>query len=176
MNTSDAGRKAIMQREGVRLTAYRDSVGILTIGVGHTAASTIPTSDLANVSEAAFRVANYNLNATGDTPVAIVLPPGATRWVLFAVRLSNSTGNLPNGTGTLGLYTGAGRTGTTLVTQQTLNSVVTSQADATAGNAGTTSTAVNATQSFTATTIYLNVQTAQGATAAVDVAIVLRFY
>lgn len=42
MNTSDAGRKAIMQREGVRLTAYRDSVGILTIGVGHTAAAGYP--------------------------------------------------------------------------------------------------------------------------------------
>ncbi len=130
----------------------------------------------AGVSEAAFRVSQLNLNATGDTAVTITMPQGATRWVLFAVRLSNSTGNLPNGTGTLGLYTGAGRTGTTLVTQQLLNGVITSQSDGTAGNAGTTSTAVGATQSFTATTIYLNVQTAQGATAAVDVAIVLRFF
>lgn len=156
----------------ISLTGYVKASGASVA----TAASTIPTSDLANVSEAAFRVANYNLNATGDTPVAIVLPPGATRWALFAVRVSNSTGNLPNGTATVGLYTGAGRTGTTLVAQQALNAVITSQADATAGNAGTTATAVGATQSFTATTIYLNVQTAQGATAAVDVAIVLRFF
>lgn len=42
MITSDAGRKAIMQREGVRLTAYRDSVGVLTIGVGHTASAGYP--------------------------------------------------------------------------------------------------------------------------------------
>jgi len=130
----------------------------------------------AGISEAAFRVSQLNLNATGDTAVTITMPQGATRWVLFAVRLSNSTGNLPNGTGTLGLYTGAGRTGTTLVTQQLLNGVITSQSDGTAGNAGTTSTAVGATQSFTATTVYLNVQTAQGATSAIDVALVLRFF
>jgi lysozyme len=37
MQTSEAGRNLIKQFEGVRLTAYRDSVGILTIGVGHTA-------------------------------------------------------------------------------------------------------------------------------------------
>lgn len=36
MKTSPAGRAAIMQREGCRLTAYRDSVGVWTIGVGHT--------------------------------------------------------------------------------------------------------------------------------------------
>lgn len=36
--TSAAGRAAIAKREGNKLTAYRDSVGILTIGVGHTSA------------------------------------------------------------------------------------------------------------------------------------------
>ena len=35
MKTSAAGLKAIMQREGVRLGAYRDSRGLLTIGCGH---------------------------------------------------------------------------------------------------------------------------------------------
>jgi len=35
MQTSSAGRAAIMQREGVRNKAYRDSRGIFTIGVGH---------------------------------------------------------------------------------------------------------------------------------------------
>lgn len=42
MQTSSAGRAAIMQREGVVLTAYKDSVGILTIGVGHTSAAGPP--------------------------------------------------------------------------------------------------------------------------------------
>lgn len=42
MTTSQAGRKAIKQREGEVLTAYLDSVGILTIGVGHTSAAGAP--------------------------------------------------------------------------------------------------------------------------------------
>jgi lysozyme len=33
---SPAGRAALMAREGCRLVAYRDSLGIPTIGVGHT--------------------------------------------------------------------------------------------------------------------------------------------
>lgn len=36
MKTSPQGRQAIKQREGVVLTSYVDSVGVLTIGVGHT--------------------------------------------------------------------------------------------------------------------------------------------
>ena len=43
MRTSAAGRKAITEREGVRLRAYQDSVGIWTIGVGHTSAAGPPT-------------------------------------------------------------------------------------------------------------------------------------
>lgn len=43
MRTSPEGRAAIAQREGNKLTAYRDSVGILTIGVGHTSAAGAPT-------------------------------------------------------------------------------------------------------------------------------------
>lgn len=42
MKTSEEGRKLIEQREGVELTAYKDSAGILTIGVGHTSAAGAP--------------------------------------------------------------------------------------------------------------------------------------
>lgn len=42
MKTSAAGRAAIAQREGNRLKAYRDTKGIWTIGVGHTAAAGEP--------------------------------------------------------------------------------------------------------------------------------------
>ena len=42
MKTSAAGRKLIEQREGVELKAYKDSAGILTIGVGHTSAAGAP--------------------------------------------------------------------------------------------------------------------------------------
>jgi lysozyme len=43
MKTSAQGRKLIIQREGSRTTAYRDSVGILTIGCGHTSMAGPPT-------------------------------------------------------------------------------------------------------------------------------------
>jgi|UPI00055E5A08 hypothetical protein len=39
MRISAAGRKAIAQREGNKLKAYLDSVGVWTIGVGHTSAA-----------------------------------------------------------------------------------------------------------------------------------------
>lgn len=42
MKTSSSGRAAIAAREGNVLTAYQDSVGIWTIGVGHTAAAGSP--------------------------------------------------------------------------------------------------------------------------------------
>jgi len=42
MTTSAAGRAAIATREGNKLTAYRDSVNILTIGVGHTSVAGPP--------------------------------------------------------------------------------------------------------------------------------------
>jgi len=42
MRTSTAGRAAIKRREGERLSAYKDSVGIWTIGVGHTSAAGAP--------------------------------------------------------------------------------------------------------------------------------------
>src|SRR6478752_6458747 len=43
LTTSGKGREAIMKREGKRLTAYKDSVGILTIGCGHTSDAGAPT-------------------------------------------------------------------------------------------------------------------------------------
>jgi lysozyme len=42
MKTSQVGRKAIALREGNILTAYRDTVGVITIGVGHTTAAGPP--------------------------------------------------------------------------------------------------------------------------------------
>lgn len=42
MKMSDDGRHRLMDREGVRLKAYRDSVGVWTIGVGHTSAAGEP--------------------------------------------------------------------------------------------------------------------------------------
>lgn len=43
MITSAKGRKLIEQREGMKLEAYQDSVGVWTIGVGHTSMAGSPT-------------------------------------------------------------------------------------------------------------------------------------
>lgn len=42
MKTSSRGLAAIALREGNMLTAYRDTVGVWTIGVGHTSAAGLP--------------------------------------------------------------------------------------------------------------------------------------
>lgn len=42
MRMSAAGRAALIAREGKRLKAYKDSVGVWTIGVGHTSAAGLP--------------------------------------------------------------------------------------------------------------------------------------
>jgi lysozyme len=42
MRMSAAGRGALTTREGKRLKAYKDSVGIWTIGIGHTSAAGPP--------------------------------------------------------------------------------------------------------------------------------------
>lgn len=42
MQLSDAGKDALAEREGMRLTAYKDERGIYTIGLGHTSAAGPP--------------------------------------------------------------------------------------------------------------------------------------
>ena len=42
MKLSDKGRKLLERREGLRLNAYRDTVGIWTIGYGHTSSAGLP--------------------------------------------------------------------------------------------------------------------------------------
>ncbi len=42
MAISEAGMDVLVEREGLRLEAYKDSVGIWTIGVGHTSAAGPP--------------------------------------------------------------------------------------------------------------------------------------
>lgn len=53
MRMSPQGRAALEQREGKRLRAYRDTVGVWTIGIGHTSAAGAPrvTPDLTITSE-----------------------------------------------------------------------------------------------------------------------------
>lgn len=45
MKTSKDGIEKLTQREGIKLTAYKDSRGVLTIGVGHTGRASAPMVD-----------------------------------------------------------------------------------------------------------------------------------
>jgi lysozyme len=42
MRMTEQGQKLLMEREGCRLTAYKDTVGVWTIGVGHTSGAGPP--------------------------------------------------------------------------------------------------------------------------------------
>jgi lysozyme len=42
LKLSDEGRSVLADREGMRLTAYKDSVGVWTIGLGHTSSAGPP--------------------------------------------------------------------------------------------------------------------------------------
>jgi len=42
MKMTERGRKLLMEREGCKLKAYKDSVGVWTIGVGHTSGAGPP--------------------------------------------------------------------------------------------------------------------------------------
>ena len=55
MRMTHQGRKLLMEREGCRLKAYKDSVGVWTIGVGHTSGAGPPivTKGLAITQERA---------------------------------------------------------------------------------------------------------------------------
>jgi lysozyme len=98
MRTSAAGRKAIAQREGNKLTAYVDSVGVLTIGVGHTSAAGPPvvkkgmkitaaesdqilTRDLADVEASINKAVKVPLNQSQfDALVSLVFNIGGTAF------------------------------------------------------------------------------------------------
>jgi lysozyme len=58
LKLSDQGREVLADREGMRLTAYKDSVGVWTIGLGHTSAAGPPkvTSGLTITEEEAWEI------------------------------------------------------------------------------------------------------------------------
>ncbi len=108
-----------------------------------------------------------NINSLGDTPLPIVLPAGITRYRISELELVNDgvLGSLT--TAKVGLYTAISQGGVTLAAQQALSSI-TSNAAATSGNAMQLTLTLPVAAWLTATTLYLNVGTAQGVAASVD--------
>jgi|SRR5215472_3884535 len=69
MEISDAGVEVLRDREGCKLTAYKDSVGVWTIGVGHTAAAgpPEPVSGMTITQEQADAIFDEDLDAYEKT-------------------------------------------------------------------------------------------------------------
>lgn len=108
MNISQAGLQKIIQREGVFLHAYRDSVGVWTIGTGHTTAagpprvtpnltitsaqnSAILLADLKPIEEQAAKYIKVTVTQNQyDAIISIVFNVGPKFWSSTAMKRLNA--------------------------------------------------------------------------------------
>jgi hypothetical protein len=112
-----------------------------------------------------------NLDLVADTPIAVALPYGFSRYYLVAVRVLNASVSLTSAAAAL--YTGAGAGGIALASPQAL-SAITATAANTAANMTPLTLAISDTSEFVSSaTLYIRCTTAQGAPATADVAIYL---
>jgi lysozyme len=113
MKTSPSGRAAIARREGNVLSAYLDSVGVWTIGVGHTSAAGEPkvtkglkitpaqsdeilARDLASVEASVSALVKVPLNQDEfDALVSLVFNIGAGAFKGSSVLKNLNAGNRP---------------------------------------------------------------------------------
>ena len=95
---TDQGTQVLVDREGLRTKAYKDSVGVWTIGVGHTSAAGPPevTSGMVITEEEAFEIFDRDNdmfekviddtvtvrlnNSQFDALVSFVFNIGETQW------------------------------------------------------------------------------------------------
>ena len=77
MKTSPRGIEDLISSEGLRLTAYRDSVGVWTIGYGHAATSgraPIPKAGMTITKQEAMDILKRDLAEAYEPAVNAVLP------------------------------------------------------------------------------------------------------
>lgn len=109
-----------------------------------------------------FNVANT------DTAFTIVLPPGATRYIMQSVKISGASHDIS--TATAGVFTATGGGGTAVIAGGSAITV-TATADATANNSQ--SMVTSTTTSYTAGTLYFRVANAEGTAATATVTMLL---
>lgn len=91
MNTSPSGRVLIKGFEGCKLTAYRDMVGVLTIGVGHTGKDVFPGQEITD-AEADALLAKDLLRAEHYVTALVTVPLNQNQFdalVSFTFNLGN---------------------------------------------------------------------------------------
>jgi hypothetical protein len=125
---------------------------------------------LNDVSRLSFLSRSVNLNALGDTTVAIPLPQGMSIYRIAEIIVGH-----PSVVPTLaqiGVYTGAAETGVTIVAQQTLSGITTASQN-TSGNAQALTLSLPTITTFNAASLFLNVGTVNGVPLTVDILIVI---
>jgi hypothetical protein len=114
-----------------------------------------------------------NMNTTADQAITISVPSGA--YSINAILVSNPSVSLTTASG--GVYTGAGKTGVTLVSNAALSGLTTNTAN-TSGNllaltlasgAATTNFLAASSSTSNTSTIYFALTTSQGAAATADI-------
>jgi hypothetical protein len=115
-----------------------------------------------------------NMNSTADQAIQINSP--ALHYVIESIWVSNASISLTTAQG--GFYTGAGKTGTTLVANTQAYSTLTAAAvDATGSSVAMTLAATGAqTTTLDVARIYFALTTAQGAAATANIRIYIRPY
>lgn len=142
-----------------------DIIYAVSAPVGSTQVSGYPSAPEGKYS---VRAVNFN-SATTDTSVAVNLPVGTTLWRLDQIAISNASHTLT--TATIGVFTGAGGTGTTLLA----DSAVT-VATATVGGANSAQVLSGvATVNTNATTIFVRIGTPEGAASTADVILTIAY-
>ena len=114
-----------------------------------------------------------NLNSAADQPVTFALPQGCTRYMVQFARLMN--GSAPVTTASGGVYTGAGKTGSTIVANQALTGLsnITVGANGSVANLAVTN---NATAFYQALTLYFNLTTLEGVARTADLHLDILVY
>jgi hypothetical protein len=119
-----------------------------------------------------------NMNITTDQAIAISVPSAS--WAISNIQISNPSISLTTAVG--GFYTGAGKTGVTVVANSQAYSGLTTHAANTTGNyliatlstAGTTTMFQGLSGSTPINTLYFALTTAQGAAATADIRVRCR--
>jgi len=110
---------------------------------------------------------NFNASNTDNT-VTVTLPTGFTTYMIDSIRITGASGTLT--TATCGVFTGAGGTGTAIVTSATAVTVATASANS--ANSAQMLTVNNAsTIAYNLATFFFRVQNPQGVAATANVII-----
>lgn len=102
---------------------------------------------------------DFNVGSA-DTPIAIILPAGVTRYRISSVIIANPSAVLT--TATFGLFSAAAGGGSAIVASATACTIA-SASDNTNNNMQLPTVVNQSTESFNLTTLYFRVQTPQGA-------------